>query len=93
VYPTARGFSVDYYLFDGMPTYSMNGNATDPDLIIYDRVEVVKGANGLMTGAGNPAMGLNFIRKHANSKEFKGNIDLSAGSWDNYTSSADIQTP
>lgn len=93
VYPTARGFSVDYYLFDGMPTYSMNGNASDPDLIIYDRVEVVKGANGLMTGAGNPAMGLNFIRKHANSKEFKGNIDLSAGSWDNYTSSADIQTP
>ncbi|WP_323669503.1 TonB-dependent siderophore receptor [Aliarcobacter butzleri] len=93
VYPTARGFSVDYYLFDGMPTYSMNGNATDPDLIIYDRVEVVKGANGLMTGAGNPAMGLNFIRKHANSKEFKGNIDLSAGYWDNYTSSADIQTP
>ena len=93
VYPTARGFSVDYYLFDGMPTYSMNGNATDPDLIIYDRVEVVKGANGLMTGAGNPAMGLNFIRKHANSKEFKGNIDLSTGSWDNYTSSADIQTP
>ncbi|MFW2579904.1 TonB-dependent receptor plug domain-containing protein, partial [Aliarcobacter butzleri] len=52
VYPTAREFSVDYYLFDGMPTYSMNGNATDPDLIIYDRVVVVKGANGLMTGAG-----------------------------------------
>ncbi|RBQ31390.1 TonB-dependent siderophore receptor [Arcobacter sp. FW59] len=93
VYPTARGFSVDYYLFDGMPTYSMNGNATDPDLIIYDRVEVIKGANGLMTGAGNPAMGMNFIRKHANSKEFKGNIDLSAGSWDNYGASADVSTP
>ncbi|MCT7603827.1 TonB-dependent siderophore receptor [Aliarcobacter butzleri] len=91
VMPTARGFSVDYYLFDGMPTYQQNAN--DIDLIVFDRVEVVKGANGLTTGAGNPAMGINFIRKHANSKEFKGNIDLNAGSWDNYSQIADIQTP
>jgi outer membrane receptor for ferric coprogen and ferric-rhodotorulic acid len=93
VYPTARGFDIDYYLFDGIPTYSISDNADDPDLSIYDRVEVVKGANGLMTGAGNPAMGMNFIRKRANSKEFKGDIDLSAGSWDNYSSSVDMQTP
>ncbi|MDN5078134.1 TonB-dependent siderophore receptor [Aliarcobacter butzleri] len=91
VAPTARGFSVDYYLFDGMPTYQQSAN--DIDLIVFDRVEVVKGANGLTTGAGNPAMGMNFIRKHANSKEFKGNIDLNAGSWDNYSQIADIQTP
>ncbi|MCT7566945.1 TonB-dependent siderophore receptor [Aliarcobacter butzleri] len=91
VMPTARGFSVDYYLFDGMPTYQQNAN--DIDLIVFDRVEVVKGANGLTTGAGNPAMGMNFIRKHANSKEFKGNIDLNAGSWDNYSQIVDIQTP
>lgn len=94
VYPTARGFTIDYNLYDGMPTYSIaDYGANDTDLIIFDRVEIVKGANGLMTGAGNPALGLNYIRKHANSKEFKGTIDLSAGSWDNYTSSADVQTP
>ncbi|MFW2605255.1 TonB-dependent siderophore receptor [Aliarcobacter butzleri] len=91
---TARGFDVNYYLYDGIPTsiYPSSGG-DDPDLIVYDRVEIVKGANGLMTGAGNPAMGMNFIRKHANSKVFKGNIDTSAGSWDNYTISTDIQTP
>ncbi|MCT7630685.1 TonB-dependent siderophore receptor [Aliarcobacter butzleri] len=94
VYPTARGFTIDYNLYDGIPTYSIaDYGANDTDLIIFDRVEIVKGANGLMTGAGNPALGLNYIRKHANSKEFKGTIDLSAGSWDNYTSSADVQTP
>lgn len=94
VYPTARGFTIDYNLYDGMPTYSIaDYGANDTDLIIFDRVEIVKGANGLMTGAGNPALGLNYIRKHANSKEFKGTIDLSAGSWDNYTSSVDVQTP
>lgn len=90
VMPTARGFSVDYYLFDGMPTYQQTAN--DIDLAVFDRVEVVKGANGLMTGAGNPAMGMNFIRKHANSKEFVGTANLSAGSWNNYSSMVDVQS-
>ncbi|MDN5106526.1 TonB-dependent siderophore receptor [Aliarcobacter butzleri] len=88
---SARGFDVDYYLYDGIPTSLIDSN--DPDLIVYDRVEIVKGANGLMTGAGNPAMGMNIIRKHANAKEFTGNIDLRAGSWDDYSASLDIQTP
>ena len=92
VYPTARGFDLDYYLFDGIPTYAINDNADDPDLAIYDRVEIVKGANGLTTGSGNPAMGMNFIRKHANSKDLKGTVDLSAGSWNNYNSSVDVQS-
>ncbi len=92
VYPTARGFDLDYYLFDGIPTYAINDDADDPDLAIYDRVEIVKGANGLTTGAGNPAMGMNFIRKHANSKDLTGTVDLSAGSWNNYSSSVDVQS-
>lgn len=94
IYPTARGFDVDYYLLDGMPTYSISDSAAnDIDLSIYDRVEVVKGANGLMTGAGNPAVGLNFVRKHANSKEVKGNVEVAAGSWDAYSSSMDVSSP
>lgn len=85
----ARGFQMDYYLMDGIPTTS-NITEGDLDLGFFDRVEVVKGANGLMTGAGSPAMGLNLIRKHANSKELTGKLDVSAGSWNNYSSSADL---
>ncbi|MHA3890596.1 TonB-dependent siderophore receptor [Acinetobacter sp. GXMZU3951] len=85
----ARGFQIDYYLIDGLPT-TMSLAEGDFDLAIFDRVEVVKGANGLMTGAGNPAMGLNFIRKHANATELTGNIEASAGSWNNFSSSADL---
>nr|WP_092621649.1 TonB-dependent siderophore receptor [Acinetobacter marinus] len=88
----ARGFRVDYYLMDGMPS-TLNLGTGDFDLGIYDRVEVVKGANGLMTGAGSPAMGLNFIRKRADSKEFKGQVSASAGSWDSYSTSADLAFP
>lgn len=62
-------------------------------LLPYERVEVVKGANGLLSGAGNPAASLNFIRKRANSKELTGNLKISAGSYDKYGLSGDVQTP
>ncbi|MNY89902.1 FhuE receptor precursor [compost metagenome] len=88
----ARGFQIDYYLVDGMPS-NLTLGAGDPDLSIYDRVEVVKGANGLMTGAGNPAMALNLIRKRANAKEFTGKVEASVGSWDSYSSLADLSAP
>ncbi|MDS1315105.1 TonB-dependent siderophore receptor [Aliarcobacter butzleri] len=89
----SRGFDLDYYLLDGLPVtqnwYTINNYNMDA----YDRVEIVKGANGLMVGAGNPAVSINMIRKHANSKVFKGDIESSAGSWDMYKLKTDIQTP
>ncbi|MFU8927998.1 TonB-dependent siderophore receptor [Acinetobacter puyangensis] len=92
VYPTARGFDVDYFLYDGVPSSSSieMDNATDPDLSMYDRIEVVKGANGLTTGAGNPAVAINMIRKHANAKELTGSVSTSFGSWGAWSSTADV---
>jgi outer-membrane receptor for ferric coprogen and ferric-rhodotorulic acid len=92
VYASARGFEIDYFKIDGMSQYGFI-SSRDLDLSIYDRVEIVKGANGLTTGSGNPAMSMNFVRKHANSKVLKGNLLLSAGSWNNYSSIVDISTP
>lgn len=88
----ARGFDVDYYLIDGMPS-TLTLSDGDPDLGLYERVEVVKGANGLMTGAGNPAIGLNLIRKRATSNEFTGEVTASAGSWNNLSSTVDLSAP
>jgi len=87
-----RGFDLTYYKIDGLPTYS-TVNQNNFDTIIYDRIEIVKGANGLTTGEGDPSFAMNFIRKHANSKEVEGTITLSAGSWDSYTQAIDISTP
>ncbi|MCG3704903.1 TonB-dependent receptor [Aliarcobacter butzleri] len=87
-----RGFTLDYYQMDGIPMptnmYSMNNYNMDK----FDRVEIVKGANGLTSGAGNPAGAINMIRKHANSKEFTGSVDASAGTWDTYKLKTDIST-
>lgn len=55
VYYTARGFDITNFQQDGLGVplaYGLEyGNA---DTALYDRVEVVRGASGLMSGAGNP---------------------------------------
>ncbi|KAG1250074.1 hypothetical protein G6F68_012999 [Rhizopus microsporus] len=62
----SRGFGVSNYMYDGIPTsfdtgYAAGESSVDP--IIYDRVEVVRGATGLLTGAGNPSASIN-LRRH-----------------------------
>ncbi|AXH13123.1 TonB-dependent siderophore receptor [Halarcobacter bivalviorum] len=88
---TARGFEIDYYKVDGMPTY-ITYNDRDLDLAMFDRVEIVRGANGLTTGAGNPALSINLVRKRATSKEFKADASISVGSWDAYSFMTDISS-
>ncbi|WP_418179645.1 TonB-dependent siderophore receptor [Aliarcobacter lanthieri] len=88
-----RGFSLDYYQMDGIPMPISIYSANNYNMDKFDRVEVVKGANGLTSGAGEPSGAINMIRKHANSKVFTGSIDASAGSWDTYKIKTDISTP
>ena len=80
----SRGFLIDTLLYDGVPAIaSFNTGSIDEtlDTALYERIEVVRGANGLMTGAGNPAAAINLVRKHADSKSLTLGLDLSAGSW------------
>ncbi|WP_440874204.1 TonB-dependent siderophore receptor [Thalassotalea sp. PLHSN55] len=82
-YYTARGFDITNFQVDGvgLPLSSGNNHA-DEDTAIYDRIEVIRGANGLMTGVGNPSATINFIRKRPTiENEFSVNGTL--GSWDN----------
>jgi outer membrane receptor for ferric coprogen and ferric-rhodotorulic acid len=50
------------------------------DTSIYDRVEVLKGATGLLTGSGDPGATINLVRKKP-TREFQGHATLGAGSW------------
>ncbi|MCE6983132.1 TonB-dependent siderophore receptor, partial [Pseudomonas frederiksbergensis] len=56
---------------------------------IYDRIEVIKGANGLLSGAGKPGAAINFVRKKPTA-DFNAHIGASGGSWDNYRSELDV---
>ncbi|VXC63412.1 TonB-dependent siderophore receptor [Sphingomonas sp. 8AM] len=59
----ARGFAINNYLVDGVPTQSFGFPGVVPDLFFYDRLEVLRGPAGLFSGAGNPAGSINLIRK------------------------------
>ncbi|WP_124388959.1 TonB-dependent siderophore receptor [Pseudomonas sp. R5-89-07] len=92
----ARGFSINNFQYDGIPSTARNvaysaGN-TLSDMAIYDRVEVLKGATGLLTGAGSLGATINLVRKKPTA-EFQGHATLGAGSWDNYRSELDVSGP
>lgn len=91
-----RGFSVDNYLYDGVATAfesPYSAGEGELDAILYDRVEVVRGATGLLTGAGNPGGSVNLVRKRAGSRTLTGSVAATLGSWSHYRSDADLSAP
>lgn len=90
-----RGFAVRNFQLDGVPTiYQVSGYENSPvgDMAIYDRVEIVRGAAGLLAGVGDPSATVNLIRKRAPS-ELRGYYNLTAGSWSHYRMEADVGGP
>ncbi len=91
----SRGFPVQNFQYDGIPTLrndAYSAGNTLSDTAIYDRVEVIKGASGLLSGAGAPGATINLVRKKP-THEFAGHVSLGAGSWDNYRSELDLSGP
>jgi outer membrane receptor for ferric coprogen and ferric-rhodotorulic acid len=62
----SRGFAVQNFQYDGIPMTrdsSYSAGNTLSDTSIYDRVEILKGATGLLTGMGDPGATINLVRK------------------------------
>jgi outer membrane receptor for ferric coprogen and ferric-rhodotorulic acid len=92
---SARGFDIDKYQIDGVPmAWSLAGDSgeTITDVSIFERIEVVRGATGLLTGAGDPSASINLVRKHANATELTGYINAGIGSWNNKFVTADVSS-
>ncbi len=89
----ARGFEIDNLMYDGIPS-SYNGVSvgSQPNLAMFDRVEVVRGATGLVTGAGNPSAAINLIRKRPLAEQ-RVTLTGAAGSWDDYRGEVDASSP
>jgi len=90
---TARGLNITSFQIDGLnsPISFSGTNYGDLDVAVFDRIEVLRGANGLVAGTGNPSATINFVRKRA-TKDFQAKVDVSAGSWDNRRLDADVST-
>ena len=90
----SRGFALNT-MIDGVPTYSFKTPSAEAGMIstvIYDRIEVVRGAAGLLNGVGEPGGSVNLVRKRPAS-EFAGHATVGAGSWNSYNLELDIGGP
>lgn len=92
-YYNARGFDIINFQFDGIGQPLSYGLQTGQiDTALFDRVEVVRGATGLLSQTGNPSAAINFVRKRP-TRELGGFASLSYGSYDQVRGDVDINTP
>lgn len=90
---TSRGFDIDNLMYDGIPSgYNGVSVGAQPNLAMFDRVEIVRGATGLVTGAGNPSAAINLVRKRPLDEQ-KVTLTGAAGSWDDYRGELDASSP
>lgn len=91
----ARGFPVDLLQYDGVSllrnSYSL-GNWEQDSLVFYDRVEILRGAAGLLQGAGSPGGAINLVRKRGGA-EPSVIVTGKAGSGDHYGLTLDAGGP
>lgn len=87
----SRGYAINNFQIDGMLN-TFSGLKSDSDTIIYDRIEVVRGATGLTTGAGDPSGTIAMMRKRP-THELAVRTGISGGTYDNYFSYLDAGGP
>ncbi len=91
---TARGLNVNKTRYDGgaarsYVTYTRFG---DDDMAVFDHVEVLRGADGLFSGAGEAGGIINLSYKRP-TQDFQVQGALSLGSWDNHRTEVDVSGP
>jgi outer membrane receptor for ferric coprogen and ferric-rhodotorulic acid len=92
-YFSARGFDITNFQVDGLGLPFANGAQWGSlDTAAFERVEVLRGATGLLAGTGNPSATINFIRKRASGKAFAASADLTLGSWNQHRLQSDVSS-
>jgi outer-membrane receptor for ferric coprogen and ferric-rhodotorulic acid len=83
------GWNSNLLQYDGIPINASNVAASKPDMAMIERVEVLRGAAGLMQGSGEPSGAINLIRKKPTA-HFQANGAVSYGSWDMVRAEVDV---
>ncbi|VUD67360.1 Ferripyoverdine receptor [Thalassocella blandensis] len=92
-YYTARGFDIVNFQYDGVGVpFAFGLTQGQQDTVVYEQVEVVKGASGLITGLANPSATINFIRKRP-TDELQASAAGMVGEWNRYRVQGDVSSP
>lgn len=89
----ARGFEIKNTQIDGVGLPNDWGIVTGAmDAFGYEKLEVIRGANGLLTGVGNASGTINYVRKRP-TNEARGEVGVSVGSWGKRRVEVDYSAP
>ncbi len=89
----SRGFDITNFQVDSIGLPMIEGlQFGGLDTVLWDRVEVIRGANGMMTGVGNPSATVNYVRKRPTS-DVEASLTGLVGSWDQKRLEADVSGP
>jgi len=92
-YYMARGFDILSTQIDGVGMPNSWGIVQGAiDSFLYEKVEVIRGANGLLTGVGNASGTINYVRKRPTNTP-QGEFGIGYGSWNTRRVEADYSTP
>ena len=87
---SVRGFTTGELYKNG---FAINrGSYSSPDTSSIERIEVLKGPAASLYGRGDPGGLVNIVSKRPQDEAFS-RLSFSAGSWDRYRSSLDVNTP
>lgn len=89
----SRGFEIKNTQIDGVGLPNGWGVVTNAmDAFGFEKLEVIRGANGLLTGVGNAAGTINYVRKRP-TNETQGQVGITFGSENRRRLEADYSTP
>lgn len=86
----SRGYSIDNYLIDdaNMQSLANTQALNNVDSAIYESVNLVRGATGVISGTGEPGGVIELIRKKPTA-ERRVSVEAGAGSWKHYRTVVD----
>ncbi|MBH1963301.1 MAG: TonB-dependent siderophore receptor [Comamonadaceae bacterium] len=88
----ARGFEISSMQVDGAAVDAYSWQYFNPNLAMYDSVQIVRGADGLFSGNGEPGGSINLVRKRP-LPQSQVLTTASVGSWNQYRTELDATGP
>jgi len=77
----SRGFDIQLTQLDGLGMTNSWGTVVGrEDTFLFEKIEVIRGANGLLTGVGNSSGTINYVRKRPTNQD-GGEVNVTFGSW------------
>jgi outer membrane receptor for ferric coprogen and ferric-rhodotorulic acid len=87
-----RGFDIRQMQVDGVMMVTGEDYVGSFDTALFEKIEVIRGANGLLTGIGAPSGTINYIRKRP-LNDRRATLKATADRWGTRRIDADFSTP